>query len=355
MTTPPLPEIADPGRLTEALRRSGALGAGHVADVAVEAAFSTLLSRITRLRPTYEGPADGAPAALVVKAALPDAPSRLWEAGRQEVAFYREVAAATPAGLVPRCFDAAWDKESGAWHLLLEDLTATHEAATRWPLPPTLAQAEAITRARARFQAAWWDDPRLGASIGAWHDMAATEQATQRLATQYAGFAEVLGDRLSPARRDLHARLLDAAPRLATRYHAHRDMTIIQGDAHVWNCFLPRAAGSEDARLFDWDGWRVDVGTDDLAYMMAVHWYPEFRRGAERHLLDCHHAALLAAGVTGYDRHALQEDYRLSVLWQIMTPVWQQANGIPPVIWWNNMERIHLAAEDLGCRTLLAG
>lgn len=355
MTTPPLPDIADAGRLTEALRRSGALGAGRVADVAVENAFSTLLSRITRLRPTYDGAAEGAPAALVVKAGLPDAPGRLWEAGRREVAFYREVAAATPAGLLPRCFDAAWDKESGAWHLLLEDLTATHEVATRWPLPPSLAQSEAITRARARFQAAWWDDPRLGAGIGAWQDAAAAEQGRQRLATQYAGFAEVLGDRLSPARRDLYARLLDAAPRLAARYHAHRHMTIVQGDAHVWNCFLPREAGREDARLFDWDGWRIDVGTDDLAYMMAVHWYPELRRGAERHLLDCHHAELLAAGVAGYDRHALQEDYRLSVLWQITTPVWQQANGIPPVIWWNNLERVHLAAEDLGCRDLLGG
>ena len=62
---------------------------------------------------------------------------------------------------------------------------------------------------------------------------------------------------------------------------------------------------------------------------------------------------LLAHGVAGYDRPALQDDYRLSVLWQIMTPVWQHAIGIPPVIWWNNLERIHLAVDDLDCRGLL--
>jgi len=41
-------------------------------------------------------------------------------------------------------------------------------------------------------------------------------------------------------------------------------------------------------------------------------------------------------------------------LWQITTPVWQAANNIPPLIWWNNLERIHLAVDDLGCRDLLA-
>lgn len=89
--------------------------------------------------------------------------------------------------------------------------------------------------------------------------------------------------------------------------------------------------------------------------MMAVHWYPDMRQRAERHLLDCHHDALLAGGVQGYDRRALEDDYRLSVLWQATTPIWQHANDIPPVIWWSNFERIHLAVDDLGCRDLLTG
>jgi hypothetical protein len=116
---------------------------------------------------------------------------------------------------------------------------------------------------------------------------------------------------------------------------------------------LPREDGSEDARIFDWDAWRIGVGTGDLAYMMALHWYPDQRRRVERHLLDHYHAALLAHGVIGYDRRALDYDYRLSVLWQATTPVWQATNNIPPWIWWNNLERIFLAIDDLGCRDLL--
>ena len=82
-------------------------------------------------------------------------------------------------------------------------------------------------------------------------------------------------------------------------------MIIVHGDAHVWNLFLPQAVGSDDIRFFDWDTWRLGIATRDLAYMMALHWFPEHRRGAERRLLDHYHAVLLAHGVAGYDRRAL--------------------------------------------------
>lgn len=55
----------------------------------------------------------------------------------------------------------------------------------------------------------------------------------------------------------------------------------------------------------------------------------------------------------GYDRSRLEDDYHVSVLWHITTPVWQAANNIPPIIWWNNLERIMPAVDDLGCRELL--
>ena len=70
-------------------------------------------------------------------------------------------------------------------------------------------------------------------------------------------------------------------------------------------------------------------------------------------LLDVYYAALVEHGVGGYDRQALKEDYRLSVLWQMHWPVWQAVHNIPPVIWWNNLERILLAVDDLGCGDLL--
>ena len=255
-------------------------------------------------------------------------------------------------GLVPRCFEAHWDSDTNAWHLLLEDLTDTHVVATTWPLPPTTEQCEQILRALARLHAEWWDHPRLGVSVGAWLDADSIDQHLQRFTDRFRNFADRLGDRLSRERRDLYEQFIDAAPRLLARYHSHQNMSVVHGDAHVWNYLLPRNGG-DDARLFDWDAWRIGVASGDLAYMMATHWYPDRRRRMERPLLDHYHATLVAHGVRGYDRRALADDYRLSVLWQIMTPVWQSAIGLPPVIWWSHIERIMLAIDDLGCREWL--
>jgi hypothetical protein len=84
-----------------------------------------------------------------------------------------------------------------------------------------------------------------------------------------------------------------------------------------------------------------------------MHWYPDRRQRYEGLLLDRYHETLLTHGVEGYDRRTLQDDYRLSTLLRIMTPVWQATIDIPPVIWWNNLERIFLAVDDLDCRELL--
>ena len=97
----------------------------------------------------------------------------------------------------------------------------------------------------------------------------------------------------------------------------------------------------------------MDTASDDLAYMLAVHWYPDWRRRYERDSLARYHDTLMAAGVRDYSFDALWQDYRYSVLWQITTPLWQATHALAPVIWWNNLERIMLAVHDLGCLELL--
>jgi hypothetical protein len=170
MTTSDLHPAARPEALTQALRLCGALGAGRVSAVAVESAKPTVLSRITRVRLSYEGPAEGAPGSLIVKTGLTMPGGATWSGGRFEVAFYAQVGRAMTAPPLPRCYGGAWLPDTNDWHLLLEDLTDTHGVVSAWPLPPSREESERIVATWARFHAAWWDDPRLGDTVGRWAD-----------------------------------------------------------------------------------------------------------------------------------------------------------------------------------------
>jgi hypothetical protein len=77
-----LPRAAQPEYLTDALRRSGALGAGRVRDVVVESSKATILSRIVRLRLSYKGAAQEAPTSLILKTGLPERAGVRWNSGR---------------------------------------------------------------------------------------------------------------------------------------------------------------------------------------------------------------------------------------------------------------------------------
>jgi thiamine kinase-like enzyme len=313
-----------------------------------------LRSHTFRLRLEYEGPSAGAPNTIILKNGHLDSAGRFTYANHREIAFYREVGSAASVGLAPRCFEAVDATDITAWHLLLEDLTDSHFIATEWPLPPTLAQCEIMVQALARFHGLWWDSPHLGASIGIRHDAEAFDRDLRIFAEKFALFTDRFGELVPLERRELYERLLDQAPRLLARYHSHRHLTVTHGDAHSWNFLLPMQGGCENVRLIDWEDWSIESATDDLAYMMAMHWYPDRRRRLEKLLLDRYHAELLAQGVTGYDREMLAYDYRLSALWVITRPVWQAMSNIAPRVWWNNLERIMLAVDDLGCRDLLA-
>ena len=348
----PLLRLISAAHLNTMLEREGVLGDVHVRDVIITSDRSRLMSRVIRLRPTYDGLANALPSSLIVKTGLPEQRGSEWSNGRQEVAFYTEVAPFLPAKLVPRCFEAHHADATTPWYLVLEDLTDTHVLATEWPLPPSEVQGRIIVGSLAKLHAAWWEDPRLGVSVGARLDDVAMDRLIQQVVGHFAVFADRLGDELSAERRAFYERLMAAAPRLHKRYRDATNITLGHGDAHVWNCFLPRN-GSDDVRWFDWDGWRIRVPTSDLAYMMAVHWYPERRQRLEQALLDHYHAVLLENGIRSYNRADMQEDYRLSVLWQTLTPVFQAGLKLPPVVWWNNFQRIMSAVDDLDCRELL--
>ena len=346
-------DLVAPERLTELLARAGRLpGATRVVGVERRTSRTTVVSQLEWLSLTYEGDAAGAPASLVLKMSRRDVATTIVGGGRNEAVFYREVAPRSPRDMLAECFDASTGSASAPSYVVLEDLSATHAVADTWPVPPHLDACGRLIDAFARFHACWWDAPGLGTSIGRFLDESAVPDMLADLERRWTVFRDMLGDRLSPERVSRYERFIRVAPRLLDRLRSRRDLTVVHGDAHVWNALHPRAAGAT-LRIIDWDAWRVGVGARDLAYMMALHWYPDRRRRYERLLLRRYHDALLAHGVAAYGWDALLDDYRRAALGQLVIPVWQATFKLPPAIWWSHLERAMLAFEDLGCEALL--
>jgi len=74
--------------------------------------------------------------------------------------------------------------------------------------------------------------------------------------------------------------------------------------------------------------------------------------GSEANLRH-YHERLIEHGVEQYSWDDLWLDYRLCVMKQLFEAVWGWSVGQNTSIWWNHLERISLAIEDLNCLELL--
>ena len=351
MTPAPLiTSVSDitPQWLTSALRRAGALHGGSVVDITMETGCTSFCTT-ARLWVTY-APAAAGPERLFLKFSLPTHPVSTPESGA-EVLFYRHVAPRTPGPLV-RCFDAVFSAERHKLHILLEDLSDTHWSEPPSQLPPGRDQCFGIVDAVAAVHAAWWEQAPWEALGLRPPDKPAIDARIADVRGRIERFIDFLGDRLSPARIAMYTAVLDALPRLYERLVDGRAYTVVHDDLHVGNVLYPRNAGVESVRLIDWQTWHIDLGPKDLAHMMAVFWFPERRRHLELPLLRRYHERL-AANEVRYSWDECWADYRLCVLRKLFHPAWQWDTGHHPNIWWNHLERVWSAFDDLKCAELL--
>ena len=338
-----------PQWLTGVLRRVGALQHGSVVDIATETR-STTFCTVAHLRVTYS-PETAGPERLFLKFSLPQRPVSTPESGA-EVLFYRHVAPRT-AGPLVRCFDAVFSAEGGRLHVLLEDLSDTHFSEPPSQLPPTRHHCFAIVDAVATLHAAWWERPPwevLGLHLP---DQRVIDARIADVRRRIERFVDFLDDRLSPERCTTYRAVLEALPRLYRRLLQGRAYTVVHDDLHAGNVLYPRNPDVESVRLVDWQTWHIDLGPKDLAHMMALFWFPERRRRLEVPLLRRYHERLAANGVRGYSWSDCWADYRLCVLRKLFHPAWQWDTGHHPNIWWNHLERVWTAFDDLKCVELL--
>lgn len=336
--------------LTCVLRREGVLDDGCVVRFDVERARPSLISQVFHLSVTYSDDAPaGAPTRLFLKISHPTLQAHF---SQKEVEFYHTVAPRVPELPLIRCYDAVFSSASGAAHLLLEDVSATHTQ-TAAPLPPSLRDCELAIDCLAQLHAHFWEHPQLGTEIGRLTTPAEFDSLVRTIRTHLDGFIDFLGDRLTNERRTYYERIVSGSMQPWRRMLKPEGLTLSHGDAHSWNFLYPRDPASGTALIFDWHLWHVDIPLKDLAFMIAFNWYPERRARLEQKLLRRYHASLVERGVGNFSWKDCWRDYRFAVIRELFVPVWQWSSGMQAGIWWANLEKIWMAFEDLRCAELL--
>jgi hypothetical protein len=344
-----------PDWLTRLLRDRGVIDRGTVTAVSVRTSRSTSVSDLVWLEVQYSANSpDSAPARLLLKVSKPSHdPEQLSKFAKNENEFYTRLAPGMVDPPLVRCYDAVYAPETGRSHILMDDLSETH-LQPEWPVPPSRAHCEQAVDCLAHVHASWWEDPRLGKGIGELFSEQALEDAFHWTTQKVGQFMSFMGDRLSAERCRTLETTLPFLPRVWRRFTKNKNLTIVHGDAHHWNFLYPQDPGKGRVYLIDWALWNIRPGTNDLAYMIALSWYPERRALWEKDLLGRYHAGLVANGVAGHDWNSCWRDYRLAVTSQMFTPIGQWANKIPARVWWPNLEKAISAFQDLGCAELLA-
>lgn len=313
------PESIDAGWVETALRRARAIERGAVAALDLEPMRERAWSRIVRLGVRYRARSTGElPTRLLLKLCGGDDAF-----GRSEVDYYlRDYADAPDAPLV-RCFDAAYDATSRHYHLLLEDLSASHTNGDA--VESDEAFADALADSAAALHAHRWGEARLrdiGGSMPSGDDVKAyVDHIAPGLEPLLAHAGSALTDDQATRLRALFATL---AERFIERCRDPRGFTLVHGDLNPGNLLVPRERAGPvlfiDRQPFDWSLTRW-LGAGDLAYAMLPWWDVARRRRLETRVLDRYHAGLLARGVADYPRERLQADYRLCVAMALAVPV----------------------------------
>lgn len=332
------------------LHRSGTLPCGAVAEVRVELEFKTTISKLVFLAVTYS---DDAPANLphhlVVKSPLVRGTREDYSHG--ELQFYRLLAPGLGTPPLVRCLAVVDDGSEDEGTVVLEDLRATHDHPP-WPIPPSRNRCEAAMNALAQIHAQWWEAATLGNTVGQLHTPESLASMVQEITSHLPAFIDAFGGALTFEQLRVYERVFDLSLQPWMRLTDPRALTIIHGDAHSWNFLFPRA-GDGPAFLLDWQLWHVDLGARDLAFLIALHWYPSRRREFELPLLRYYYEALVVHGVTNYDFEELYLDYRRCVVRNLTIPIIFWSRGMKPEGWWHRLECALAAYHDLGCEELL--
>ncbi len=340
--------------LTQILQQSGHLTQGKVTDFQVTHRSESVVSTHYFLQLTYSQPTT-APTRLFLKCfSLPPG------FGDREYAFYHDLIPAMQTAVIDTsfaipCFHSAHDPNANRSHLLLQDLSATHDTA-HLPLPAPLSHYEQIIDALATFKAFWWEHERVF-ELGERPSAATFRTLLQKAQPHFANFIDFMDERLTSQQRQNLERVFSSWPSQRQERLLHgKGLTLNHRDAHPANFLYPHDISQHSVKIIDWQSLRLDVdaGTGDIAYTLAFFWYPARRAQQEKYLVQRYHQKLQEHGVKNYDWQDCWYDYRASIIRYLFLIIGSWHEKRPATIWWHPVELGLMAFEDLDCADLLA-
>lgn len=330
-------------RITGLLFGSLALKSGTVTGVHVEQDLTPPMSNIACVvKLAYSDDAKGM---------LPE--TVFFKNGRMfgEVSFARHVSPLLSHDAIVKCHSANFENELGQSNLIFEDIQGTHKFIDAQEAP-TEKELEGVVTTLARFHKTGWEHPELGSDgkIGENLNDLPNNLALSRAKQLLESFFDTMGNDLSTTYRERYTRIFNTLPHpeWTQRLNTLENVTVVHGDVHTGNIALP-CNENGTVKLLDWSLWHIDLPTYDLSYLLALHTSPELRNKVEKRLLGQYHTKL---GVTQYSFEQLMADYRLSILFQTIWPVFFHL-FTPKNIWIPLHNNIMQAFEDWGCEGLL--
>lgn len=272
-------------------------------------------------------------------------------AGTHEIATYQFFAAhQTLLPTIP-CYDAVYNTDYRRYHLLLADLSHTHDQ-PRWHLTIDASYVQRTVDCLAHIHAYWWNQPARCRAIATLRSPEYVASEVQRVRDALPHFLAHVATPLTPQERQLYARLATAAPQLWARYFDPSHPTLVHGDAHFWNFLYPRTERTQPTYILDWQQQHVDWGVSDLAYLLVLR-YPHRTAANEYAFVQRYHQALLRHGVVNYAWESCWRDYRRAVVEQLLVPLQWYHVGLPDALWQLFVPRTLTAYRDLNCEEFL--
>lgn len=222
---------------------------------------------------------------------------------------------------VPVCYDVFVSEEKNEFLIALGDISQTHAKATEKQLEDKniwFLCAECL----ANFHAVFWNYHEKGlyglpliTNSQIENDMVSNDWQLQQFMSQAGGSFDA-------KTRSIFNNALKISNAARRQLLDCNNMTLTNGDSHVYNFMLPRNTTGE-AALVDFQFWNTGKGVADLAHLTRSSFPDNFKKILHRPLVEHYHKTLAERGVTTYPLEECYRDYRMQVAAMLLLPVWQ--------------------------------